>query len=52
MEKDQVREYLNKMAIYKFLRPDGRRPRVSQVIAMLLLIIYEMAWLLGVVPEN
>lgn len=51
-EKDQVREYLNKTAIYKFLRPDGRHPRVSQVIAMLLLIIYEMSWLLGVVPEN
>jgi len=26
VEKDQVREYLNKVEIYKFLRPDGRHP--------------------------
>ena len=26
LEKDQVKEYLNKVDIYKFMRPDGRHP--------------------------
>lgn len=54
--EDSVRDYLQELKLYVFVRPDGLYPRavreLASVLAMLLSIIFENFWRLEEIPEN
>lgn len=54
--EDSVRDYLQELKLYVFVRPDGLYPRVvrelASVPARLLSIIFEKFWRLEEIPEN
>ncbi|GAB0209507.1 mitochondrial enolase superfamily member 1 [Grus japonensis] len=52
VEEDRVRDHLGKLDIHKSMGPDGMHPRVADVIARLLSIIFERSWRTGEVPED
>ncbi|CAM5165610.1 unnamed protein product, partial [Eretmochelys imbricata] len=56
VEKEVVRDYLEKLDVHKSMGPDALHPRVlkelAAVIAEPLAIIFENSWRLGEVPDN
>ncbi|PKU45921.1 rna-directed dna polymerase from mobile element jockey-like [Limosa lapponica baueri] len=55
-DNDQVREYLSRLGIHKYMGPDGMHPqllrKLSDVIARPLSVIIKGSWRLGEVPED